>query len=113
MYLSPLSSYARKPLVLEKEKIHARAVLDLEASMKGPAGILFLFGTSHSIRGSYNLDLTIAGKGNLQSVYMHGNEGGDIASQNLLRDFLHDEFKFSFRISKKSSYKFNYILNFN
>lgn len=102
----------KKPFFSDKEEITQAAVTELDSLMKGPEGELFLFAKENNIRGEYTFDITIKNKGHVSSVFVAGNVGGDIPSQNSLKDKIL-EHKFFFKTPKNKSFKFQYIFKFN
>jgi len=112
-----VSAFAQKPkkvLVESQADVVDYATKELDLSMEGPEGELFLLGQKLEIKGKYTYDLTVKDKGNVASVFAVGNEGGDIKSQNKIKDFLILEFKFkTFKTPKGNRYKFRYIFKYD
>ena len=110
--LSALGLQAQKRVLLEnKDEIIKQAILELDAAMTAPEGLLYKFGQKHNITGEYNLQLTIREKGQVVSVYVADKKDGNIPSQNRLKDEVL-ALQFSFKMPKNKDYKFNYIFKF-
>ena len=100
-----------KPLLESKEEIIRQANLDLEQAMNPPEGELYKIGQKFNIRGTYSFRLTIRDKGNIVSVFVAGQQDGNIPSQNKLKDAVFD-FRLSFKMPKNKDYKFDYTFKF-
>jgi len=98
-------------MIENKNEVIERAKAELEKAMT-PGGDLFLFGQEIGLRGSYTIDLTIRGKGEVATVFVVNGDSNDIHNQNRLKDHL-KSFRFPFRMPKDRSFKFQYIFNFN
>lgn len=101
----------KKPLIDNFDKVVAQAKLEIEQSMKGPEGGLYLFTQEYEITGTYDFDITLHEKGKVATVYVKGSEGGTIKKQNMLKDFVKD-MQFNFKMPKGKDYKFNYVFKF-
>jgi hypothetical protein len=95
-----------------EEPFVKQAISELAAAMSPPKGNLYLFGIEKKISGSFTFDLTIRGKGEMATVFVVSTEGGTIKMQNMLKDRL-KAFRFSFKMPKGKSYKFQHTLQFN
>ena len=62
--------------------------------------------------GEYTFDISIHEKGKTASVFCDSREGGSIAMQNKLKDFI-KEFQYYFKMPKGKKYKFTYTFKFN
>lgn len=102
----------KKPLIEKYDEVVEAAMQQLNKSMEGPEGELFLFQQSSGIKGLYDFDITLHEKGEVATVFVRRNEGGSISFQNKLKDFL-KEMEFDFKMPKGKDYKFNYTFNFN
>ncbi len=110
--LAGFSLQAQKRTLIEnKDEIIKQAILELDAAMTAPEGLLYKFGQKHNITGEYNLQLTIREKGQVVSVYVADKKDGNIPSQNRLKDEVL-ALQFSFKMPKNKDYKFNYIFKF-
>jgi hypothetical protein len=89
-----------------------QAISELVLAMSPPKGSLYLFGIENKLIGSFTYDLTIRKKGEMATVFVVSTEGGTIKMQNMLKDRL-KVFRFSFKMPKGKSYKFQYTLQFN
>ncbi|MCD4735341.1 MAG: hypothetical protein K8R53_04825 [Bacteroidales bacterium] len=101
----------KKPYFENRDKIISTAILELDYAMRGPEGELYLFAEEFYITGEYTFDISIREKGTVASVFVAGREGGNIPSQNKLKDRIKD-FRFNFKMPKGKSFKFQYIFKF-
>ncbi len=76
----------KKPFIQDKDAIIEAATKELSEQMEAPEGELYLFKTEYNIQGEYMMDITIHDKGKVASVFAAGNEGGNIQSQNKVKD---------------------------
>ena len=102
----------KRPLVEDYSRVVEMARHDIENSMKGPEGELFLYVQELNLTGKYDFDITLHEKGEVATVFVKGKEGGTIKMQNNLKDFV-KAMKFSFKMPKGKDYKFNHVFNFN
>ncbi len=108
-----ISTFAgKKPLIEDYEQVVATAKQEIEQSLQGPEGELYLFVHENNISGTFSFDITLHEKGKVATVFVKSNEGGSIKSQNMLKDFVKD-MKFNFKMPKGKDYKFNYLFKFN
>lgn len=112
LIVSTLAFGQKKALIEEYSKVVDAAKIELDESMKGPEGNLFLYKQEYGISGTYDFDITLHEKGLVATVFVKGNEGGTIKMQNKLKDFV-KAMKFGFKMPKGKDYKFNYVFNFN
>jgi len=115
LILTSISGYAQKRkriLIENKDRIISEAVKQLDEEMQGPEGEIYLFKTENNISGKFTFDITIHEKGYVATVFVVENDGGSIASQNKLKDFIKD-FRFWFKMPKGKDYKFQYVFNFS
>jgi len=112
MLTASILSAQKKVLLEEYDKVVAQATKELDESMNGPEGELFLFKTENEITGIYDFDITIHEKGEVATVFVRERDGGSIQMQNRLKDFV-KELKFNFKMPKGKDYKFSYKFNFN
>jgi len=111
---SAIAQKPKKVLVESQEETIEYATRELDLAMEGPEGELFLLGQKLGVKGHFTYDLTVKDKGNIGSVFAVGNEGGDIKSQNKIKDYLVLEFKFkTFKTPKGNRYKFRYIFKYD
>lgn len=85
---------------------------ELNTAMTAAKGSLNVFGIESQIKGSFTFDLTIRGKGEMATVFVVGTEDGTIKMQNSLKDKL-KSFRFSFKMPKGKSFKFQYTFQFS
>jgi len=102
----------KKPLIEGKDEVTEAATKELSEQMNAPEGVFYLFKTEHNIRGEYMMDITVHDKGTVASVFVAGREGGDIQSQNKVKDFVKD-YEFGFKLPKGKKYKFQFIFKFD
>lgn len=105
-------SAQQKVLIEYQDDIIKQAKLELDSAMMAPEGILYLFSQKKNISGSYIMDLTIRERGEVATVFCVSNEGGNITSQNILKDYL-QKLVFSFKMPKGKRYKFTYEFKFD
>lgn len=101
----------KKQLVESKEEVETLAAKEFDLAMTPPEGVLYLFGLEHNIKGEYSFKITLGDKGKVVSVFAKGNEGGDIPSQNKVKDAVKD-FKFNFKLPKDKNFTLHYIFKF-
>lgn len=101
----------KKPLIESKEEVKAEAIKEFNQSMKGPEGDLFLFGVENNIKGEYNFKVTLGDRGKVTSIFVIGREGGDIPSQNKVKDAV-KAFRFNFKLPKNKDYSFEHKFKF-
>ncbi len=108
---SHLAHAQKKPLIFEHEKVveAARADLDQMLSKDGP---LTEEAAKMEVRGEYIMDLTIAGKGKVLSVYMVASDADEIPMQNRAKDLMR-RIRFNFKMPKDKTYKFQYTFQFD
>ena len=112
MVLVSITSFAQKKVLIEnKEEIHAEAIREIEQAMAAPEGSIYLFATSWGMKGEYKYDITIREKGDVATVFSHGNTNGTIENQNRMKDFLMT-LDFDFKMPKGKYYKFTYTFKF-
>ena len=100
----PKSNYNKEPIIKE-------VTAQLAAMQTKLLRELIAYCAKHEIIGEYVVDLTVAGKGKVITVFMVSG-GDDIAKKNLLRTKL-SELEFdNIKIPKKERVKFRYTLKF-
>jgi hypothetical protein len=102
----------KKVLIEDHQKIIETASAALDKAMESPEGEIYLFAEKYNIKGLFEFSITIHEKGKVVSVFVKKNEGGSIASQNLLKDYVM-EYRFNFKMPKGNDYKFDYTFQFN
>jgi len=106
------SQKKKKILIESKSQVIEAATKELDFAMQAPEGSIFLFAREHQIKGGYTFDISIHEKGKTASVFCDSREGGSVAMQNKLKDFI-KEFQYYFKMPKGKKYKFTYIFKFN
>ena len=107
------ATYSQKKRLIEKhDEVVEAAILEIENSMQGPEGGLFLLKTENEISGTYTMDIQLYEKGKVASVFCKSKENAQIKSQTLIKDFI-KAYKFNFKMPKGKKYKFEYTFNFN
>lgn len=101
----------KKPLIESREKVEQMAKQEFKLSMTGPEGGLYLFGIENSIKGEYKFKLTLGDRGRVTSIFVVSRVGGDIPSQNTLKDAV-KAFKFKFKLPKNKDYSFEHTFKF-
>jgi hypothetical protein len=105
-------SAQKKGLIEYQDDIIKEAKHELDSAMIGPEGALYIFYQKKNISGSYIMDLTIREKGEVATVFCVSNDGGNITSQNILKDYLQN-LVFDFKMPKGKRYKFQYEFKFD
>lgn len=108
--LFAISAYSqKKPLIERHDAVVQAATAELDLSLQGPEGELFLLKQEYNLIGNYTLVIQIHEKGKVASVYVKDKKDHDIKSQNMVKDFV-KAFQFNFKMPKGKDYKFEYIL---
>ncbi|MDZ4750386.1 MAG: hypothetical protein SGI87_02140 [Flavobacteriales bacterium] len=96
---------------VETEDILILAKKELDAACD--SGTIREFVLKNEIKGTYNFELTIKGKGQIVNMNIRNRgEYGTITQQNALKDFLMNKFRFSFKMPKERYFKFEYPFSF-
>jgi hypothetical protein len=101
----------KRQLVESKEEVETLAAKEFELAMSPPEGELYLFGIENEIKGEYTFRITLGDRGKVVSVFAKGNKGGDILSQNKVKDAVKD-FKFNFKLPKDKNFTLHHIFKF-
>lgn len=101
----------KKPLVESKEEVEVLAIQDFDHAMTAPEGELYLFGLENNIKGEYLFKITLGDRGKVVSVFAKGNKGGDIPSQNKVKDEVKN-FKFNFKLPKDKNFSLQHTFKF-
>ncbi len=105
-----VSSFSqKKPLIENHAAVVEAATAELDLSLQGPEGELYLLKQEHNLIGNYILVIQIHEKGKVASVFVKDKKDHDIKSQNMVKDFVKD-FQFNFKMPKGKDYKFEYTL---
>lgn len=99
----------KKPFYNEEEEVIEAAYKNLDYNMK--EGIIKAWAEKTQPKGSYTLELTIKHKGEVVTVGTIDRKGGDIPTQNSLKNFMKN-YRFPFKMPKERSFKFNYEFQF-
>ncbi len=102
----------KKPTLHTYDKVVEAAKADLQFAMENPEGELYLIKEEFNISGIYTMDIQLHEKGKVGSIFCKSREGGDIKTQNLVKDAVKD-LKFNFKCPKGKTFKFEYTFNFN
>jgi hypothetical protein len=103
----------KRVLLESKAEITEWAVKELDLGMTGPSGLILLFAEENGIKGTYIMDLTVADKGEIVTVFVVESKNSTIPQQNLFKDYLKDEFEFiTFKVQKGKKYKVRYTFKF-
>lgn len=97
----------KKPLVESKEEIETLAKTEFNLAMRAPEGELYLFGVENNIKGEYLFKVTLGDRDKVVSVFVISREGGNIQSQNRVKDAV-KAFRFNFKLPKNKSYSFEH-----
>jgi hypothetical protein len=109
--LAGLTLPEKKPLIESREKVEAEAKKEFNAAMQAPEGTLYLFAVENGIKGEYKFKLTLGDRGRVISVFVISRTGGDIPSQNKVKDAV-KAFHFSFKLPKNKDYRFEHTFKF-
>ena len=101
----------KKPLVESKKEVETLASKEFDMAMTPPEGSLYLFGLENSIKGEYTFKVTLGDRGKVVSIFVVSKEGGDIPSQNKVKDAVR-AFKFNFKLPKDKNFSFEYKFKF-
>ncbi|MCF6342235.1 MAG: hypothetical protein L3J31_05455 [Bacteroidales bacterium] len=101
----------KKPLIESREKVEAAAKKEFVQAMQPPEGELYLFGVENIIKGEYYFKITLGDRGKVTSIYVISREGGDIPSQNKVKDAV-KAFRFNFKLPKNKDYSFKHKFKF-
>ena len=101
----------KKPLIESREEVEATAKKEFNQSMTGPEGELYLFAVEHNIKGEYTFKVTLGDRGKVTSIFVISREGGDIPSQNKVKDAV-QAFRFHFKLPKNKDYSFEHKFKF-
>ena len=101
----------KKPLIESREEVKKAAIKEFNLSMTGPEGELYLFAVENNIKGEYNFKVTLGDKGRVTSIFVISREGGDIPSQNKVKDAV-KAFRFNFKLPKNKNYSFEHTFKF-
>ena len=97
----------KKPLIESKEEVETLATKEFDLAMTAPEGELYLFGVENNIKGEYLFKVTLGDRGKVVSVFVISREGGDIPSQNKVKDAV-KAFRFNFKLPKNKDYSFEH-----
>ena len=111
MLLATSAFAQKKPLIESKEEVEAFAKKEFDLAMKAPEGELYLFGVENNIKGEYFFKVTVGDRGKVTSVFVISREGGDIPSQNKVKDAV-KAFRFNFKLPKNKDYSFEHKFKF-
>lgn len=100
----------KKPLISDQDEIIKAAAAVFEESMT--SGDLYELKQEQQLNGVYIMDITVREKGEVSNVFVVESTGGDIKSQNTVKDAIKAT-KMNFKMPKGKSYKFRYKFNFN
>lgn len=106
-----MSSTAQSELLIQPEDVIAEATRQLENAMQ-TEGIIKTWASEKAITGTYEYELTIGKAARIVSVRILSSKEGNIPSQNAVKDFLIDKFRFEMKIPKDKKYKLNYTFSF-
>lgn len=101
----------KKPLIESREEVEKYAVEEFNLAMTPPEGSLYLFGQENKIEGEYKFKVTLGDRGKVISVFVIERNGGDIKSQNMVKDAV-KAFKFNFKLPKNKDYSFKHVFKF-
>ncbi len=107
-----IASFAQKKQLVESVvNVVNKAVAELDSVTLAPAGVLYKEISENGIKGHYIFDITIREKGFVATVFVVNEGENQISLQNRLKDII-KRYRFSFKVPKGKSYKFQYTFNF-
>ncbi|MHC1774828.1 MAG: hypothetical protein AB9834_05370 [Lentimicrobium sp.] len=101
----------KKQMVEYTDNIVVKAIAELDSASASPEGVIFEKVTEAGIKGQYVFDITIREKGFVATVFVVNDGENPIPMQNRLKDII-KAYRFSFKVPKGKSYKFQYEFNF-
>lgn len=99
----------KKAYYNEQEQVIEAAYNNLDYNMK--EGVLKEWAVANKPVGSYTMKLTIKHKGEVVTIQTIDREGGDIPTQNALKNYMKG-YRFPFKMPKDKSYQFQYEFKF-
>lgn len=93
----------KKELIQDEQTILARANESLDAAMQ-PGGELHEAVVKEHLTGTYVLEVSFCGKGDISSVFVVSAENGNIPSQNRFKDLVHQS-RMPFKMPKGRQYR--------
>ncbi len=111
--LIAFTSYGQDKVLLDQaEDISEYSAKEFELAMMAPEGELYLFGQEFGIKGEYTFKISVGLKNKVTSVFVIERKGGDIPTQNKVKDAV-KEFKFiTFKVPKGKHYNVEYTFKF-
>jgi methyl coenzyme M reductase subunit C len=100
----------KKQMVEFHGNIVEKAIAELDSVLVAPDGVLYKKLAESGITGNYIFDITIREKGFVATVFIVNDGENSIPMQNRLKDII-KAYRFSFRVPKEKSYKFQYTFN--
>ena len=111
LLLFAASAFGQKKQMVEyRENIVVRAMAELDSLLVDTGGDFFKQLAELNISGQYVFDITLREKGVVATVFVVNDGINPIPMQNSLKDLL-KRYRFSFRVPKGKSYKFQYTFN--
>lgn len=110
MMVIAIAGFTQEPWNKEASVREARSSLALLSS---PEGEIFAFCVKNQIKGEFEMDITMQGKGEIISVFMVASNVDDIRARNLLKDKIIKIRMKEIRIPKNERIKFRQTLTFN
>lgn len=112
LLLAAVTSFGQKKQLVEyRDNIVAAAVAELDSVSSGPEGSIYKQAAEGGIQGTYVFDITLREKGVIATVFVVNDGVNQINMQNRLKDIV-KRYRFSFKVPKGKSYKFQYEFNF-
>ena len=112
LLLIAVASFGQKKQLVEyRDNIVAAAVAELDSVSSGSEGPVYKQVVEGGIHGRYVFDITIREKGVVATVFVVNDGENQISMQNRLKDII-KRYRFSFKVPKGKSYKFQYEFNF-
>ncbi|HPG33164.1 MAG: hypothetical protein H6541_07415 [Lentimicrobiaceae bacterium] len=100
----------KKQLVEYRDHIVTKAIAELDSALVTPKCDLYRQIAESGIQGEYVFDITLREKGVIATVFVVNDGVNGIPQQNRLKDIV-KRYRFSFKVPKGKSYKFQYTFN--
>jgi hypothetical protein len=101
----------KKPLLESQAEVEKHAIREFDIAMSAPEGSLYQFAQENNIKGIYNFKITLGDRGKVVSVFIISRKGGNISSQNKIKDAV-KAFDFNFKLPKNKHYSMKYKFEF-
>ncbi len=111
LMLAVSTTAQKRDLIQDNTEIERRAMAELDSAMRGPEGPLYKAVVKENLTGVYRLQISLSDKGDIRSVQVLDRQGGDIPSQNRIKQLVHDSRFTSFKTPKGKQYRFEHTFD--